>query len=465
MRYVKISLAIRIGLASISLAASSTIATVILAKQRKGPVGPYRRILLGLSVADIIQSICIIAGPFAVERGSMNAFWAIGTKSSCNVQAFFIHASTIAMPMYIFTLNLYFLFRIKYGMSREDFEKVFEWKCNAFILVWNMATNLYLALTKNFNPGTSGSLCTIAAYPPMCLKYPDKYGECTRGTSALLFSMIFSYAPTILGFTGTFAILWLLNKHVDLKTQSSRSQLRTNSRSQVNVDDTNSSAGRRVSFCEKLKCIWCSSRQKERNSLSLADTYRRQMVVQGFLYTFGLMFTYTNLILSHILHSAGINFEFSFFLKSCTWPIGGVINILIYTRPTIAVLRIRQPELSWIRAFYEVIMAGAEVPEVVSCHSPESDINLHESNQGVISCEESKLDEIALDEASGSVIQSFINRRREVDLANSISVSSGPESDQLWSMNAISFDGTESKLETYHTGQQMPIPRTHDAAE
>ena len=110
MRYVKISLAIRFGLASISLVASSTIATVILAKQRKGPVGPYCGILLGLSVADIIQSICIIAGRFAVERGSMNAFWAIGTKSSCNAQAFFIHASTIAMPMYMFTLQSIYTF-------------------------------------------------------------------------------------------------------------------------------------------------------------------------------------------------------------------------------------------------------------------------------------------------------------------------------------------------------------------
>ena len=75
-------------------------------------------------------------------------------------------------------------------------------------------------------------------------------------------------------------------------------------------------------------------------------------------------------------------------------------------------------------------MEGAEVPEIKSRCPPESHIHLQESNEGVISCEESKLDEIVLD------FQSFINRRREVDLANSIGVSSGPETDQLWSMNA-----------------------------
>ena len=470
-------------MASISFMASSTIATVLLAKQRKGPLGPYRRIVLSLSVADIIQSMCIIAGPFAVKRGSMNAYWAIGTESSCDVQGFFIHTSTVAMGMYIFALNIYFLLRIKYGMSREKFEKVFEWKCHAFILVWNVATNLYLALTDNFNPSTYGSLCTSEPYPTMCVKYPEIYGECTRGTSGVLLAKIFGFGPLILCVIGTITCLWILNQHVNSKTQSSRSQLHTNSQPEYDDDDTTSSAGKHGSVCKKLKNIWCSPRRNQINSLSLADAYRREMLVQGFLYTFGLMFTYSMLFICLILHSAGIFVQWPDFLNSFAWPIGGVINILIYTRPKITVLRIRQPELSWIRAFYEVIMAGAEVPEAKSCppperHSksfppPERHLNLHKSNQEVISCEEeSKLEEIALDEGNGIAIESYTDRMREVglclvakELTNNCGVSSGPESDQLWSMNGISFDGTESQLRTSHTGQQMPKTSTHETAE
>jgi hypothetical protein len=69
-------------------------------------------------------------------------------------------------------------------------------------------------------------------------------------------------------------------------------------------------------------------------------------------------------LINLFFHIAGRPYpDWSHMAISLTWPLGGFINILIYTRPKIAILRIRQPQLSWIKAFRTIILAGAEVPD------------------------------------------------------------------------------------------------------
>lgn len=56
----------------------------------------------------------------------------------------------------------------------------------------------------------------------------------------------------------------------------------------------------------------------------------------------------------------GITLMFSIF-----YPLGGLFNILIYTRPKLISLKKRQPELSWIRCFFEIVKSGVAVPDIV----------------------------------------------------------------------------------------------------
>jgi hypothetical protein len=52
-------------------------------------------------------------------------------------------------------------------------------------------------------------------------------------------------------------------------------------------------------------------------------------------------------------------------LASIFYPLGGLFNILVYTRPKVLSLRRKNPQYYWFQAFVIVIRAGAVVPMVV----------------------------------------------------------------------------------------------------
>jgi hypothetical protein len=52
-------------------------------------------------------------------------------------------------------------------------------------------------------------------------------------------------------------------------------------------------------------------------------------------------------------------------LTSIVYPLGGLFNILVYTRPKVLSHRRNNPEDSWFRAFILVVRAGGVVPAAV----------------------------------------------------------------------------------------------------
>jgi hypothetical protein len=185
------------------------------------------------------------------------------------------------------------------------------------------------------------------------------------------------------------------------------------------------------------------------NPLSMARTYRKEMLTQSCLYMSGFLFTYTFIFMNQFLNIAGRPFpDWSHMAISLTWPLGGFINILIYTRPKIAILRIRQPQLSWTKAFRTIILAGAEVPdESPDFPSPRplrpSSSLLRQNLVGERECkaedEDSEKDDAAM---NIEMIELFINRTEAP-------CSLLPSSHILWSAeNKNSSDHVRSSITT-----------------
>ncbi len=57
--------------------------------------------------------------------------------------------------------------------------------------------------------------------------------------------------------------------------------------------------------------------------------------------------------------------DMSLLMTSIFYPLGGLFNILVYTRPKVLSLRRMNPQYYWFQAFVIVIRAGAVVPMVV----------------------------------------------------------------------------------------------------
>ena len=62
----------------------------------------------------------------------------------------------------------------------------------------------------------------------------------------------------------------------------------------------------------------------------------------------------------------------AFMIVASTYPLGGLLNLYVYTRPSVWVLRSRDGSLSWLRAFVLVIKAGGAVPGEPQEDAPET---------------------------------------------------------------------------------------------
>jgi hypothetical protein len=443
-----ISYAMRTVTASISFVASTTIAFVIL-KMPHGLSSSYRRIILCLSIADMIQSLSIILGPFAVPQDTPDAFlWAIGNTASCTAQGFLLNVVMVATPMYTFGLSIYFLLRVKYGISREDFAAVVEWKWHTVTLLWNLVGNAYALFTKSFNASRAGSLCMVESLPLFCDLDPEKYGECIRGENALRIKAIVTI-PGIISFLGMGISLGMLTWHVFAQeSKKKHSQEAIQEEEHENTDDT-------IRVHTSTKQI--SSNGSLENPLSMARTYRKEMLTQSCLYMFGYLFIRAFLLINQLFIIAGLPYpDWSHMAISLTWPLGGFINILVYTRPKIAILRIRQPQLSWTKAFCTIILAGAEVPDESPDFPPPRPLPPTSSllRQNFVVERESKAEDEDSEKDDASIIMemidSFINRPNKVfGIISEGPCSLLPSSHILWS------EKTRTVLITYD--RQSPL--------
>ena len=151
---------------SVSFVASSTIATMILVSPKKLTT-PYRRLIFGLSVSDIVQSLALLTGPFSSPKGSILASWAIGNITTCNLNGFMATNAFSFVPMYTTSLSVYYACKLTKGMSDDTFAKRIEPFLHIGPIIYNLVlTSVALAL-KSYN--SLGNFCYYAPYPETCV--------------------------------------------------------------------------------------------------------------------------------------------------------------------------------------------------------------------------------------------------------------------------------------------------------
>ena len=96
----------------------------------------------------------------------------------------------------------------------------------------------------------------------------------------------------------------------------------------------------------------------------IQESIVKQSLSQSMLYIVAFLVTYAVPVIVRIMIYAKADIgEWSFWGISILYPIGGLWNILIYTRPKIQQLRRKQPDLGcWFNYFLRVLSSGGEVP-------------------------------------------------------------------------------------------------------
>lgn len=333
--------------ASMSFLASSIMTIQIARSKTTGSDGvtkptlftsPYHRIIFGIGVSDIMQSFAIFSGPFAVPTYVSQALWAAGNGATCRLNGFVLSTGQNCTVMYTLFYCYFSTCKIVWGISDEDFIHKMEWKVHIFIFVSNMSFLTAVLLMNSFHSSVNGQLCTIGAEPAGCRQRPDLFGECDERSAKraeYLWVIACFNVLTVLGAITTcmLRLCWHVLKRKNSITGSDQ-----------------------------------RSQQQRQNRTDAEEFYRRQVFIQASLYILVYFLVYfIPAVLVFLVVIAGlspahwINVSTSIF-----YPMGGCLNVMVFTRPGVLSLRRRNPHYSYLEAFIIVVRAGTAVPMVES---------------------------------------------------------------------------------------------------
>ncbi|CAJ1952218.1 unnamed protein product [Cylindrotheca closterium] len=158
---------------------------------------PYKRLLLMMSICDIMFSMTIGAAAFLRPEESSKRLWAFGTEATCSAVGFFHQLSTSAI-WYNGSLSTYFLLTTRFGMKNADVSRCFEPVMHAVSIGFPLLTAIFGSVIGLWGEmPVNGFRCYMVDLPKNCGSQPGHSRE--ECISDRLFIM-FYYVPVILTF-------------------------------------------------------------------------------------------------------------------------------------------------------------------------------------------------------------------------------------------------------------------------
>eukprot|EP00977_Amphora_coffeiformis_P002036 scaffold381_cov178-Amphora_coffeaeformis.AAC.25 len=125
----------------LSILGSSTVLGMIARYEWKDPTASrcLMRLLIGLCIADLINSAVWTTWPLWIPRGTPGIWLAVGNKATCDAQGFLQQMSGTA-GLYSGALSHYYMAFITKNISDREYGRRYEWK-------WHLFCNLYPLVT------------------------------------------------------------------------------------------------------------------------------------------------------------------------------------------------------------------------------------------------------------------------------------------------------------------------------
>lgn len=277
----------------------------MVACRRQGST--YHRLVLGMSVCDILSSLAWFMTTWPIPRETEGVFWALGSVRTCEAQGFFTQFS-IATVMYNASLAIYFYFVVVRDWKEAEFsllEPLFHLNAIGCGLATSTAS-LRMGLLNQV-----GWDCWISASPLGCKESWTTSGKttCTRGDNGSIYQWVFYYAPLWTTITIVTALMIHLccrvwRQEVIMKRYDFTSGLSQSSTTGAGFELTKRAAAQGVYYVGAFYCAWF-----------FPTVYQIDIVAFGRVHPALMLLT-------------------SFFV-----PIQGFLNLIVYTRQHFVRLR------------------------------------------------------------------------------------------------------------------------------
>eukprot|EP00956_Cyclotella_meneghiniana_P035354 scaffold114268_cov37-Cyclotella_meneghiniana.AAC.4 len=210
---------IRSTSATISMISSCCIIRMIMKSQDRLST-TYHRLLLGMSVGDILFSLPLITFAAMAPTDLSYMVWnARGNQATCTTAGFFVTIGVYLTLFYSCSLNIYYLILIKYNKSESYIRKKVEPFLHGIPISLALIWSIIGIVNKIYNDGGTGSCLTATYNPPHCDGYED--GEvregftipCGRGQGEVFYTIsgivVLLIPPVVIGVS-----LAMLYRHV-----------------------------------------------------------------------------------------------------------------------------------------------------------------------------------------------------------------------------------------------------------
>lgn len=325
------------SLAIVSMISSSVLIWMIK-RSRDGFRTTYHRIILGMSVADILYSLGLAHFNFASPSEDDYFIWnASGNQLSCSIQGFVTSLGAVGGLLCTCSLNLYSLAVVKYG-KREEYirrrlQPLFLGIPSAFALIINST----LLAKKNFNLGSGGN-CYMAVYrPPHCIGYEDGQVRegfdipCGRGSDG---AMLFYYFS---GYTTLLAVPIIIGVSLGSIYRSVLQQeriMRGYGESTIDIGREQENSDDRVSWLDVIRNMFrCLKRSPGQRSLSNRIRSSRVVLNRALAYSTAYLLSWSFFIAGTFFDLSGMEWPtFLWYLSEIFNPLQGVSQVLRFKK-------------------------------------------------------------------------------------------------------------------------------------
>lgn len=151
----------------------------------------YHRILLAMSVYDVLESVWNFASTWPIPRNTENIFNPLGTTGTCTAQGFFLQFG-LGIPIYNAWLSFYYYLYVARHMKEEQIKRNYwEWIFHGTTFLASFGTAISGILLDLYN--NANLWCWIADFPSGCDK--DSNVDCERGAGANIYRWAFYFGP------------------------------------------------------------------------------------------------------------------------------------------------------------------------------------------------------------------------------------------------------------------------------
>jgi len=292
--------------AILSICGSSFIIQEVLRDPRKRSYSVMHRILMIMSSFDIMFSIAIFFGTWAIPSDTPDIWYPMGNETTCKVQGFFVQMCAMITPFLNAALAFYYLLVIRYGWKEEEVRK---------IEIWIFAIPFTLAL------GTASLALAFNLYEPASL-------WCWIARSLAL-QWLFLYGPV--WFIIIFVTITMILVYQHVRVIEKRAS-KWNSNKYIARNNQN---GRRVSFHETPQDQRKRSSSSRRRS-SISKSKSKRVAAQGFLYFLSFILTWLPMTTMRVVQAVHQKTPYWVMVTaSICVPLQGFINFFVYIRPRI----------------------------------------------------------------------------------------------------------------------------------